>query len=239
MSTSRKDRERQAREELILQHAQRLLMRDGFQDLNLDELARAIEYSKGTIYLHFASKEDLALAVATRALRGRADLFERALGFQGLSRERAQAIGFACCHFMVAHPDYFHIEMMLKSDSFWERASEAHQLEHNMQAGRTFRAVHRVVLGGLESGDLPKKPHTTSEQLAFALIAVTMGSHVMAQAKELRLLACIEDPIKIVRANQHLMLDGMGWKPLPTEFDYAATDQRIKAEIFPEAVWLT
>ncbi|MCD6048934.1 MAG: hypothetical protein K0Q55_337, partial [Verrucomicrobia bacterium] len=55
---SRKERERAAREELILEHGRRLLVRDGFQDFNLDELAKAIEYSKGTIYLHFQTKED-------------------------------------------------------------------------------------------------------------------------------------------------------------------------------------
>jgi AcrR family transcriptional regulator len=83
VNQSRKDRERPGREELIIDHAQRLLARDGFQDLNLDEVARAVEYSKGTLYLHFESKEDLVLAVATRALRQRADLFERAATFQG------------------------------------------------------------------------------------------------------------------------------------------------------------
>src|SRR5262249_1429240 len=85
---TRKERDRAAREELILDHAQKILLRDGFQNLNLDELAEAVEYSKGTLYLHFKTKEDIALAVVTRAQKERADLFERALGFQGRSRER-------------------------------------------------------------------------------------------------------------------------------------------------------
>src|SRR3974377_1429166 len=92
---ARKERERAAREELILDHAQRILLRDGFQNLILDELAQAIEYSKGTLYLHFKTKEDIALAVVTRALKERADFFERALSFQGRSRERIRTVGFA------------------------------------------------------------------------------------------------------------------------------------------------
>src|SRR6516165_6282334 len=102
----RKDRERAAREELILDHAQRILLREGFQNLNLDHLAEAVEYSKGTLYLHFKTKEDIALAVATRALKERADFFERTLKFQGRSRERLVAVGFACCHFANVYPDY-------------------------------------------------------------------------------------------------------------------------------------
>ena len=78
VTTARKERERAVREELILDHGLRLLLRDGYQNLNLDELATAIEYSKGTIYLHFQTKEDLVLGIATRALKERTRLFERA-----------------------------------------------------------------------------------------------------------------------------------------------------------------
>jgi len=41
---ARKDRERAAREELILDHAQRLLLENGFQNLNLDDLAKDQAY---------------------------------------------------------------------------------------------------------------------------------------------------------------------------------------------------
>jgi hypothetical protein len=34
------------------------------------------------------------------------------------------------------------------------------------------------------------------------------------------------------------MCDGMGWRPLLKDWDYAATDLRIRNEIFPEATWL-
>lgn len=232
----RKERERQAREELILTHAQRLLVRDGYQNLNLDELAQAIEYSKGTIYLHFQSKEDLALGVATRALKHRADLFERALKFTGSSRERVRAIGYACCEFMIMYPDYFSAELMLKSASFWEKASEAQRQAHAMQGGRCFRIVHKAITEGQASGDLPPS-HLPAEHLTFSLIAITMGSHVMTQVQDLRLLAGIEDPAAVIRANQDLVLDGMGWKPLFRDFDYAASDRRIHDEIFPESNW--
>ena len=122
--SSRKERERAARENLIVELAAGLLARDGFQNLNLDELAAAAEYSKGTLYLHFKTKEDLVLAVSTRALKHRADLLERAAAFSGATRERARAMAFACCQFMVTHPEFFALELVLQSRSFWGRASE-------------------------------------------------------------------------------------------------------------------
>jgi AcrR family transcriptional regulator len=236
-TSDRKERERKIREELILTHARRLLLRDGYQGLSLDELARSIEYSKGTIYLHFQSKEDLTLAVATAALKERADLFERASKFQGLSRERARAIGFACCHFMVMHPEYFNIELMLKSQSFWEKASAQQQNAHSMQAGRTFRSIHQIVIAGMEAGDVPRD-RMSPEHIAVAMASVTIGSHIMSQVPDMCLLAGIDDPILVVRQNQDLLLDGLGWKPLLGDYDYRATDLRIRDEIFPEASWL-
>jgi AcrR family transcriptional regulator len=233
---ARKERERAAREKLILDHAQRVLLEEGFQNLNLDNLAQAVEYSKGTLYLHFNTKEDIALAVVSRALKGRADFFERALEFQGGSRERMRAVGFACCHFAKVYPDYYNVEMMLKSHSFWEKADETRQHEYAMQGGRCFRVGHRIVTEGLQAGDLPKNK-MTSEQITFAIAATAMGSHIMARNPHATVMAGIDDPLKMLLQNVDLVLDGLHWKPLSTESDLAAIDRRIKKAIFPEATW--
>jgi AcrR family transcriptional regulator len=233
---ARKDRERAAREELILDHAQRMLLRDGFQNLNLDELAEAVEYSKGTLYLHFKTKEDIALAVVTRAQKERADLFERALEFQGRSRERISAIGFACCHFANVYPDYYNVEMMLKSQSYWEKADEVRQHQYAMQGGRCFRAVHRIVTDGRQAGDLPEGK-LSSEQIVFGIASIAIGSHIMGRNTHAVMLAGIDDPLQALCQNVTLFLDGLNWKPLSTELDYDAVDRRIKKEIFPEAIW--
>src|SRR5882724_10770064 len=228
---TRKERDRAAREELILDHAQQMLLRDGFQNLNLDELAEAVEYSKGTLYLHFKTKEDIALAVVTRAQKERADFFERAAQFKGRSRERIQAIGFACCHFAKVYPDYYNVEMMLKSLSFWEKADETRQQQYAMQGGRCFRVIHGLVTDGLHEGDLPPGK-LRSEQIVFAIASTAVGSHIMSRNSHALMLAGIDDPLQALCENVDLLLDGLNWKPLSGEWDYAAVDQRIKKELF-------
>lgn len=236
ITANRKERERAVREELILDHGQRLLLRDGYQNLNLDELAKAIEYSKGTIYLHFATKEDLVLGIATRALKERTQLFERAAKFEGRTRERMRAIGFACCDFAANHRDYFNIEMMLKSASFWEKASAERRRLHGIQAGQTFQIVSGIVVEAIRAGDVP--PDTRPADVTLSLISITMGSHVAAMEPDIQMLCGIDDPLCVVRRHQDLVCDGWNWKPLLRDWDYAATDRRINAEIFPEATWL-
>jgi AcrR family transcriptional regulator len=237
-SATRKEREFLAREELILKHARRLLIEKGFQAWNMDQLAEAVEYSKGTLYQHFSSKEDIALAVTTDSLRHRADLFEKATRFQGLSRERCRAIGFACCEFAVAHPDYFHTDMLLKSASFAEKASAERQRAHAFQGMRCWRAINTIVIEAMTLGDLSRE-HYTPEQATFALVSVTVGSHIMSQEPNLQVFAGITDQLHSVRVNQDLICDGLGWKPLLHEHDYAATDRRILEQVFPTAAtWL-
>lgn len=235
-AATRKERERKEREELILLHARRHLIEFGFQGFSLDDLAKSIEYSKGTIYLHFQSKEDLGLAVSTRSLTERAILFERAVLFKGTTRERASAIGFACCHFMISNPEHFNIEMMMTSHSFFEKASEARQKAHARTGARTFRAMAGVVHAGMESGDLPRGK-VSPEQIAFAMASITVGTHIMSHIPEMDLMAGIHTSINIVRQNQDALLDGFGWQTLSSETDTHALDLRIRDEIFPEATW--
>jgi AcrR family transcriptional regulator len=234
---ARKERERAAREELILDHAQPMLLRDGFQNLNLDQLAEAVEYSKGTLYLHFKTKEDIALAVVTRALKERADFFERALKFQGRSRERVRAVGFACCHFAKVYPEYYNVEMMLKSLSFWEQADQTRQHTYAMQGSRCFRVMQQLVTEGLQHGDL-HAGKIPSEQIVFGIASIAVGSHIMGRNTHALMLAGIDDPLQVLCQNVSVFLDGLGWKPLSSELDYATVDRRIKKEIFPEATWL-
>ena len=219
----------------MLDRARQMLVRDGFQNFNLDELANAIEYSKGTIYLHFESKEDLVLGVVTRTLKERADLFERASKFKGSTRERARAIGFACCHFAVMHKDHFAIELMLRSASFWEKASAERRRSHGVQAARAFHIMNTIALDAQRVGDL--SGDVRPQEVTLSLIAVTLGSHIVSLQPDLQLLGGIEDPICVVRRHQDLVCDGWNWKPLLKDFDFDATDRRIKTEVFPEASW--
>lgn len=232
----RKDRERAEREELILDHAQRLLLQEGFQNLNLDDLAKSVEYSKGTLYLHFKTKEDIALAVATRAQKERADLFERAAKFAGSSRERMRALGFACCHFATEYPDYFSVELMLKSMSFWEKADESRQHTFGMEGARCFRAVHGIVTDAIAAGDLPKS-HLPPERIVFAIASMAMGSHIMGRNNHATMMCGVNDSLKMMCQNVDVVLDGLGWKPHSRDMDADAVDRRVQREIFPEATW--
>jgi len=232
---ARKERQRLERENLILSHAARLLARDGFQDLNLDELAAAIEYSKGTLYLHFKTKEDLVLAVATQALRQRAELLERTATFAGTTRERARAMGFACCEFAAVNRDFFAVELMLQARSFWNRVSEDRKVQHLKETRRVYDTVLRLVCEAKECGDLPRG--VPVEDVSFSMMAITLGSHSLTTQPEIQALFKVTNPFAVLLMHQDRMLDGWGWAPLSNGSRHLALDRRIHKELFPEVTW--
>jgi len=54
--------------DLILDAADRLLARYGYRKMTMDDLAREVGIGKGTLYLHFKSKEDVALSRVDRVI---------------------------------------------------------------------------------------------------------------------------------------------------------------------------
>jgi len=65
---ARRERERTARREAILDAAQELIAEEGYHGLRMDAVAEAAELSKGTLYLYFGNKDALCAAVAIRLL---------------------------------------------------------------------------------------------------------------------------------------------------------------------------
>jgi TetR/AcrR family transcriptional regulator, fatty acid metabolism regulator protein len=60
---SLKEKQRQEREALILKAAEDVLMEKGYHETSIDEIAARVGIAKGTVYLHFPSKEDLVIAI--------------------------------------------------------------------------------------------------------------------------------------------------------------------------------
>ena len=64
---------------LLLDAAEEVFAEKGFTPASLDDIARAAGYTKGAIYKHFATKEDLFLAVSDRYWRRYFDNFAEVL----------------------------------------------------------------------------------------------------------------------------------------------------------------
>jgi len=89
---SLKEKQRQEREELILQAAEEVLAEKGYYETSVDEIASRVGIAKGTVYLHFPSKEDLVIAILERNAQRLLELVETAVALAPTNREKLEAI---------------------------------------------------------------------------------------------------------------------------------------------------
>jgi AcrR family transcriptional regulator len=81
----------QVREDTIVQTVNRLLAEKGFEAMTVDEVAAQVGIAKASLYKHFASKEDLAVAAMVRVMRQAQD-FIAALPLQDPPLQQLRAV---------------------------------------------------------------------------------------------------------------------------------------------------
>jgi len=230
---TRKQREIQEREALILEIARDMLLERGYLGLTMDRIAEAIEYSKGTVYQHFSSKEDLIVALAAKANDARGEFFERVAGFSGKSRERVLGIGVAVDLFQGLFPAWLRVEQLIHASSISEKAGGDRMRALYTNENRCSQAVLGIAAAGIADGDLPAD--TRPEDVVFGLWSMTYGAHFLQSSDHMPLEEQgFGDPPAALRTNQHALLDGYLWRPLTHEWDYEESERRLLEEVFPE-----
>lgn len=103
----RKEREKEARREEIINAAEKIFFEKGLAQATMDEVAEAAELSKGTLYLYYKSKEDLYLTVAMRGSDILGDLFEKAVSSGAPTLKLLEALGEAYYEYFKKYRNYF------------------------------------------------------------------------------------------------------------------------------------
>lgn len=233
-TTTRKQREIRQREAYLLDVARKMLMEQGFSGLSMDRLAEATEYSKGTIYQHFSTKEDLVAALAVQSIEYRRELFERAMKFEGRPRERMFAIGVADEIFGRLHPQYYKAEMVIRLANLQDRADVQRRKLLQERDCECAEWLREIVAAAVAGGDLGLREPWTAESLASAIFAIAIGTHIgLAHGEPLFGECPMEKTCWLKRESVNVLLDGFGWRPLYSEWDYAATRVRVMETIFP------
>lgn len=229
-----KQLEIQSREQRILDVGQEMLLERGYVGLTMDRVAAEIGVSKGTIYQHFANKEDLLAAVAVRSSDMRASLFERATTFRGRTRERMAAVGTAAELFFALFPHHEQAERVIRASSIAEKISPQRTSRLENCTFRCFGAATGVIRDAIAAGDLELRPEQSVEQVCMGLWNLYIGAFLMNDLDAFIDHPAVIDPMPALFANAQVLLDGFGWAPLSTELDYAASRERVLSEVFPE-----
>jgi len=213
-SLSVKQLEIRDRESRILELARPMIVAGGISALSMDAIAQQIQSAKGTIYNHFANKEEIVLALAVQAVERRLELFNRAVMIRGKSRERIAAIGLACEYYADRHPDLFQAEIMVRHESIVEKTSPKRQEILRTCEGRCMHTVAGVVRDAVSCGDLELQSTQTIEDIVFGLWSLVYGGLWIEATSPSLADVGIKDARNAIRRNCNALLDGLRWTPL-------------------------
>jgi AcrR family transcriptional regulator len=106
---TRREREREARRESILDAAEAVAFELGYASLTMDAVASSAEIAKGTVYLYFSSKDALLAAIAHRRISSMIPEFEVVMARESTGRAKVtSAARFFAQHF-IAQPQHFRL----------------------------------------------------------------------------------------------------------------------------------
>lgn len=217
------------REEHILDTAYRILKKQGYCCLTMDGLAGKFSFSKGTLYNHFQSREDVMLALICRFVRVCHDLISRASLFPGSSRERFFAICVAAD--IDARLNESGLEFMA-NETLLERASAARREQFLRLHNDIFNTFIGLVRDAIAQGDLPTE--TEPELVTNSAWSLYVGAQELHDRKFVYPDSQRDDfeqkRVKMI----HALLDGYGWNPLSKEMNYPALREKILQSVFPK-----
>jgi AcrR family transcriptional regulator len=102
----RKEREKGKRREEIIEVAERLFLSQGFEDTTMNQIANEAEFSKGTLYNYFESKDDLYLAIGIKAYNFLIEYTDTFISQEEPGIKQLMAIGYAYYKYIKNYPKY-------------------------------------------------------------------------------------------------------------------------------------
>ncbi|MFW9866350.1 MAG: TetR/AcrR family transcriptional regulator [Candidatus Thorarchaeota archaeon] len=103
---TRKEREKESRRNDIINVAERLFLSQGFEDTKMEQIAYEAEFSKGTLYNYFESKDDLYLTIGVKAYDFLIEITNEFIQKQEPGLQQIIAIGYAYYEFTKKYPNY-------------------------------------------------------------------------------------------------------------------------------------
>jgi AcrR family transcriptional regulator len=110
----RKEREKQARREAILDAARECFFEHGFENATISQIADTVELSTGTLYLYFKNKEEIYVSILEEGLDILFDLMKASERPNATAREILDGYANAYYKFYTDYGQYFDIIFFLR-----------------------------------------------------------------------------------------------------------------------------
>lgn len=197
MGTSeRKQREKEHRQQAIIDAAEQVILSSGFEAATMDEIAEKAELSKGTLYLYFKNKTALYLAICARGSEKLNLQFSKVLTMDKPGIELIRKLGETYLNFVKDNPIYFNAFSYYESiqdQDFLSKNRMAQQCEISSREAMTF--ITRTLQIGMQDGSIDNS--YDPKELAVMIWASSRGIVQVAHLKTMGHHFTILDDIEL------------------------------------------
>ncbi|MDI9244419.1 TetR/AcrR family transcriptional regulator [Marinobacter sp. CHS3-4] len=173
---TRREKEKQARHEAILDAAELVFSEKGYERTSMDDIARTASLSRALLYVYFKDKSAIQRGIMLRAGKSLCRRFEEAKATASSGLAQISAMGHAYYQFYRDEPDYFSA-LTMASTAVAEADDDQAQAMICSKA-ETMGQMVEAIRAGLEDGSVSrervKDPMETALYLRGALHGVIM-----------------------------------------------------------------
>jgi TetR/AcrR family transcriptional regulator len=177
----RRGEEKERRRAEILDAAEALYAKKGWDALTVDQVARSARLSRALVYVYFRDKEELLFAIGERAMRLLRDRFIEAAASHAAGIDKVEAIGRAYMGYAHEFPHYFDFCTRFQAHSV-ALDPGSHEGGCRVAGDEVNNAVVQAIEAGVRDGSI--RPDIGAPALlATTLWAFTHGIIQLAMAK--------------------------------------------------------
>lgn len=123
-TAARRHREAERRKQAICQAAWKCFLENGISGTSMEEIAASCELAKGTIYLYFSGKDEIAFALLLQATEELLYSLQSALNPALPAMQQIEGLAVAYYQFFVEQPEAFRFMFVIPHDMYSGKISE-------------------------------------------------------------------------------------------------------------------
>ncbi|MFL0250940.1 TetR/AcrR family transcriptional regulator [Clostridium neuense] len=204
---SRREREKQAREEDIINAAEKIFIKEGYNEASMEQIARECQFTRKTLYQYFANKEDLYYTVVIRGFTKLLEYFEKEIKNGTTGFEKLQNLGFAYYKF---YKDFSGIFALMNYVGYVKskKESEDKLKEFNKITDSVAQQVAKIIDEGKKDGTIRTDVDTMSLTLSSEF-SLTGFFHMLSVSGKTFMSHFSLNEEEFIRFNINLLCDAI------------------------------
>lgn len=178
---TRREREKQARYDTILDAAEQAFAEKGYERTSMDDIARTASLSRALLYVYFKDKAAIQRGIMLRAGQSLSDRLRQARQTADTGLAQIRAMGEAYYRFYLEEPDYF--SALTKASTAMAEADEIQASEMLCSKSELMGLMTEAIELGLADGTMNRARIHNPEQTALYLRGALHGIILLCQSE--------------------------------------------------------